>query len=180
MSEYLRHYIEWGLSQIVLICRREKEVESGYNLELTWETVVARRGADFVEVVAHERRSFAPGAGGSSIGKESERLITSDEYGKAAKGKQILDTPVALEQLAIEKTAIEEGYARHAELRLKRAPLQDRLDKLTPKCPDCDRKMVLRRSRSGAFWGCSAYPRCDGVVTLTAEAKRIISELANL
>ncbi len=31
-----------------------------------------------------------------------------------------------------------------------------------PACPRCRRRMVLRRSSLGEFWGCSAYPRCRG------------------
>jgi hypothetical protein len=90
MSRYLQHYVDWGLSQIVFISRREKEGESGYNLEITWETVVARKGQEFVEVVVQERVSFAPNGGGSSVGKDSERPMDAEEYRKAAKGKPIL------------------------------------------------------------------------------------------
>lgn len=32
----------------------------------------------------------------------------------------------------------------------------------TPACPDCDAKMILRRSRFGLFYGCSNYPSCQG------------------
>jgi restriction system protein len=37
----------------------------------------------------------------------------------------------------------------------------------TPKCPDCGKRMILRKARKGAhagepFWGCSNYPRCRG------------------
>ena len=63
MSEFLQHYVDWGLTDIVLISHTEKEVESGYNLEITKETVVARKGQGFVEVVAEKRVSFAPHAG---------------------------------------------------------------------------------------------------------------------
>jgi DNA topoisomerase-1 len=37
-------------------------------------------------------------------------------------------------------------------------------------CAKCGRPMVLRRSRYGAFLGCSGYPECDGVKKLGAEA----------
>ncbi len=30
-------------------------------------------------------------------------------------------------------------------------------------CPKCESKMVLRRSRTGRFWGCEKYPECDGI-----------------
>jgi hypothetical protein len=33
-------------------------------------------------------------------------------------------------------------------------------------CPICWSKMVLRHSRYGAFYGCSRYPRCLGIVSI--------------
>ena len=32
----------------------------------------------------------------------------------------------------------------------------------TPECPNCQTKMVLRRSRYGLFYGCQRYPVCQG------------------
>lgn len=29
-------------------------------------------------------------------------------------------------------------------------------------CPECGQPMVLRRSKRGPFYGCSAWPQCDG------------------
>jgi len=37
-------------------------------------------------------------------------------------------------------------------------------------CPKCGRPMVLRRSRFGAFLGCSRYPECDGTRRLEQNA----------
>jgi len=31
-----------------------------------------------------------------------------------------------------------------------------------PLCPECGSLMVIRKSKFGAFWGCSAYPMCEG------------------
>jgi restriction system protein len=38
-----------------------------------------------------------------------------------------------------------------------------------PSCPDCGQAMVLRTAKTGgnkgnSFWGCSAYPKCKGIV----------------
>ena len=50
-----------------------------------------------------------------------------------------------------------------------------------PKCPRCDRGMVLRTARKGAragsqFWGCSTYPQCEGtrkyIDSRSAQARR--------
>jgi len=32
-----------------------------------------------------------------------------------------------------------------------------------PTCPECNSLMSLRESKYGKFWGCSAYPMCDGI-----------------
>jgi len=32
-----------------------------------------------------------------------------------------------------------------------------------PKCPNCGLNMVVRTGKFGAFWGCIAFPMCDGV-----------------
>ncbi|MCX6645796.1 MAG: type I DNA topoisomerase, partial [bacterium] len=40
-------------------------------------------------------------------------------------------------------------------------------------CPKCSSKMVLRRSRSGRFWGCEKYPDCDGILAYTVGVKCI-------
>lgn len=39
------------------------------------------------------------------------------------------------------------------------------MKKVTPKavhCPKCDKKMILRNSARGSFYGCSNYPNCKG------------------
>ena len=36
-----------------------------------------------------------------------------------------------------------------------------------PVCPKCGAPMVARRSRFGKmFWGCSKYPKCNGLVNM--------------
>jgi DNA helicase IV len=32
-----------------------------------------------------------------------------------------------------------------------------------PICPNCKSNMVIRNGKYGAFWGCSAFPMCDGI-----------------
>ena len=39
-------------------------------------------------------------------------------------------------------------------------------------CPKCGEKMILRESKKGKnignkFWGCSKYPKCRGVMSVT-------------
>jgi len=49
-----------------------------------------------------------------------------------------------------------EGGAQKRELTYSETP-----------CPKCGSKMVLRRSRTGRFWGCEKYPECDGILPYT-------------
>ena len=41
-----------------------------------------------------------------------------------------------------------------------------------PKCPTCGERMVRRIAKSGPnsgqpFWGCSVYPKCKGLLTIS-------------
>jgi thiol-disulfide isomerase/thioredoxin len=40
-----------------------------------------------------------------------------------------------------------------------------------PNCPKCGEKMVLKDSFKGAFFGCSKFPDCDGIMELTGALK---------
>ena len=32
-----------------------------------------------------------------------------------------------------------------------------------PACPSCGLPMLVRQGKWGAFWGCMAFPMCDGI-----------------
>ncbi|MFA5763614.1 MAG: topoisomerase DNA-binding C4 zinc finger domain-containing protein [archaeon] len=32
-----------------------------------------------------------------------------------------------------------------------------------PLCPECNGIMAIRKSKYGSFWGCQAFPMCDGI-----------------
>ncbi|MBU0635913.1 topoisomerase DNA-binding C4 zinc finger domain-containing protein [Candidatus Micrarchaeota archaeon] len=36
----------------------------------------------------------------------------------------------------------------------------------TPACPKCKVPMSLRESKFGKFWGCTAFPMCDGLIKM--------------
>lgn len=36
----------------------------------------------------------------------------------------------------------------------------------SPSCPNCKSPMALREGKYGKFWGCIAYPMCDGLLKL--------------
>ena len=143
---------------------------------------MARKGNGYVKVVLRHSVSFSPGAGGHDIGMESETAITAEEYRKGARGKQILDTAEALARIKEAGRAMDAHYARQAELRARSAPLQDRFDKLKPKCRKCDREMELKAKNGRQFWTCRFFTRdCEGdIQNLTAEQKSILAQLADI
>lgn len=179
MAGFLNLYVERGLSKIIFISTKEREAGNSYGRETTWETVVARKGKDYIRVVATQRTSFAPHAGGSSFGFESETPITEAEYRTAAQGKEILDTPAALQALNDAEEELAAHYAKQAQIREKRAPLYAKLEKLTPKCDNCDRPMSVKSKNGNRFWACNQYPQnCDGgFKNLTAEVTKLLREI---
>lgn len=34
----------------------------------------------------------------------------------------------------------------------------------TPSCPLCNSPMTYRKGKYGFFWGCSTYPKCNGLI----------------
>ncbi|MDO8646928.1 MAG: topoisomerase DNA-binding C4 zinc finger domain-containing protein [Candidatus Diapherotrites archaeon] len=32
-----------------------------------------------------------------------------------------------------------------------------------PECPNCKVEMTIRKGKFGSFWGCKAFPMCDGI-----------------
>ncbi len=94
----------------------------------------------------------------------------------------LLDQQInALEQNFIEDGGYSEQLAaeriKHRASRRKKpsdpadpADPADR-EKHIPECPQCGSLMVLRTAQSGnnagkQFWGCTAYPKCKGIVRL--------------
>jgi four helix bundle suffix protein len=87
----------------------------------------------------------------------------------------LLDRQIA----GLERQFIEEGgyterlaAARIEERARQRHPghadSKDRAEKNGPVCPKCGRPMALRTARKGKsagsqFWGCSGYPKCNGL-----------------
>ena len=39
-------------------------------------------------------------------------------------------------------------------------------DKTIPVCSICGRRMVIRKSRYGEFWGCTGYPNCTNTINI--------------
>ncbi len=167
MSRFLRTYLQRGLSDIICLDHQWEEESGGWNDENISETIVARQGGIFVKVSASAHIHFGYGGSTRSSSDVGEpKRITPLEYERLAKGKEIMDTPEARAEIADED--------RRA---VRRVDLQAQMETLAPKCPDCGKKMVQRRSQHGPFWGCSVLPRCQGIARLSAEASKIAAEL---
>ncbi|MNG18022.1 DNA topoisomerase III [compost metagenome] len=41
-----------------------------------------------------------------------------------------------------------------------------------PACPVCNAPMHKRRGKSGAFWSCSQYPACNGLLAIESPNRR--------
>ncbi len=97
----------------------------------------------------------------------------------------LLDQQIA----ALERAFVERGgyteqlatvrLARRRSEEAARAP--DATDSSpSPSCPRCGKLMVVRTARQGAnagsqFWGCSAYPECNGTRPLDESARSVRS-----
>jgi hypothetical protein len=182
VSDFLKHYLEHGLSEIIFESSKTSEKGNAYGRETTTETVVARKGNQYVRVVAIQRDSFAPRAAGSSSGVDSETVITLAAYKVAAKGRAILDSAEALQALKQAEENLNAHYAKQAAIREKQAPLGARLEKLTPKCDNCDGAMTIKTKNGRRFWACPRYPqRCNGgIKNLTAEVVRLLADIENI
>ena len=90
-----------------------------------------------------------------------ELKIKYGRYGKfvACTGFPDCRYTLSMEDPASEKPASGEGGAQR-EIVYSDKP-----------CPKCSSKMVLRRSKSGRFWGCEKYPECDGILPYTVGVK---------
>ena len=99
-------------------------------------------------------------------GADEAIIVTSGRFtGEArefASGKpiQLLDGPHLLELVKSVQPGRENGPS--AEPEPAQAPTP-------PRCPRCDKEMVLRTARrgklaGGTFWGCTSYPACKGTL----------------
>ncbi|MCX7935563.1 MAG: topoisomerase DNA-binding C4 zinc finger domain-containing protein, partial [Planctomycetota bacterium] len=62
-------------------------------------------------------------------------------------------------------------FAESLEKALVQAePLTGRPAPNNVRCPQCGAEMVIRYSQSGAFFGCTCYPECQGTIPLAEEA----------
>lgn len=65
-------------------------------------------------------------------------------------------------------TVTESMRKSHVENLARRRKILPKVDTSEPVCPRCSAHMVLRHRKSdgGAFYGCSNFPRCYGIVNI--------------
>ena len=51
--------------------------------------------------------------------------------------------------------------------------IDDKLLKQKKKCPKCNAKLVVKKGLYGAFWACSAYPKCKYVENINNKKVKI-------
>ncbi|MBZ5512743.1 MAG: topoisomerase DNA-binding C4 zinc finger domain-containing protein [Acidobacteriia bacterium] len=158
MSEFLPEYLNWGLSDIVVVGRDEREESSGFQNEYTTEWVVARKGDGFVRVELHEKKDFSP-RGGRKVRKVSEQQISEAEYKSAASGKPAIDTDAEVRKVE---------QAEHKQQRMEE--LLEQVNKLAPECPDHGSTMKAKSGKYGPFWGCKRFPKCSYTAGMSPDA----------
>jgi len=167
VSNFLRTYLDLGLSEIVQIYYDWHEEKSGYGNERTDEIVIARKASGFVKVAIHLDMGFGPAVGGG-ITVAPEEKITEAEYKKLANGKSIIDTPQALAAIAAENEATQ-----------RRDDLQRQFYATAPKCPKCRGGMRQRRGTRGPFWGCQRFPHCNGMANFSEQAMKFHDQMSS-
>ncbi len=90
-------------------------------------------------------------------------FVTSGEYTADAR------TFAVGKLLELIDGAVLQGLIRPVERRAEESVAQEPVQ--LPVCPRCGNSMIMRTARRGAnaggqFWGCSAYPKCTGIVNV--------------
>src|SRR6266581_9304146 len=140
MSQFLADYLDRGLSSIVVLDHEFKESASGHT-DSTRELVIARKGKHFVETTVHQHIRYLKDSGSSTT--FSETKISYSEYSRRSCGKQVLDTPEAVDD-----------FRRWQKKAKREQRSYSRFLKAAPNCPACKKRMTLRSGKYGSFWGC--------------------------
>jgi restriction system protein len=98
--------------------------------------------------------------------------IYTDEALRFAEGKpvELVDGAQLAEMLRRFQASLRQALAPSTDpASLPASPAPSGTVPARPTCPRCGSEMVLRRARTGPkagkeFWGCSAFPKCRGVV----------------
>jgi DNA topoisomerase I len=103
---------------------------------------------------------------GKTITDELLKFFTFMDYDYTAKMEQQLDE-------------IENGKADHIDMLKKFYPgFQQELNKAyighnAMMCPTCGSPMSQRTTKTGKFWGCSAYPKCKHTINISSNTQNV-------
>jgi hypothetical protein len=148
MNTLLDEYLRRGYSDIVLLEGDHSERGDWYGTETSTQTVVAKRGAEFVRVSGVEKHTFGPkGKHNADIVREQQ--ITREEYETLSDGNPFLDS-AAIRSSFEEKTV---GFEQARSVKKE-------LESDAPNCPVHNKPMKLARGPKAYFFGCSRYPKC--------------------
>src|SRR5258708_27934945 len=103
--KFLGEYMAMGLTKIAVVEHSFEESEAGYGSQDTSEAVVARKGDEYVKVSVSEHMKFGF-KGKRRFQVTSEDAISKDQYSQLSTGKEIIDTPEAIEKIHKEQEAL--------------------------------------------------------------------------
>src|SRR5947209_7115314 len=165
---FLRKYLDLGLTDIVSIDYDSDEEQSGFQEENTYETVVARKGSEYVKVSVHLRKRFGPRSG-NKVNVGLEEPIGKDMYCSLAAGRLVMDIPEALQDIKA-TDELERQKNNRAE------DLQKRIAAVAPRCPRCGGAVEMKKGKYGWFWSCGDFPTCDGTARLSPSTAELQEE----
>lgn len=152
----VEQYVDMGYAGIVVLESETHEKRSGMQEEVTRERIVCRdrQGKHHELVFVWVDHPLKP----VSNRIDERRPITGEEYARLAAQHGVRDS----ERFYREREARREA-ARNAQAEVER---------LTPLCPNCGSKMVVKtnRQKRNRFWGCPTYgwAGCRGTRDLPA------------
>jgi len=126
-----------------------------------------------VQAARSGARNIPEGSEASGTSKKTELKLTN--VSKASLEELLLDLEAFLRQhrLRIWSKDSPEAMAVRNKYKSDGADRADASEK-APACPKCGKPMRRRTARQGAragqaFWGCSGYPDCRGIVPISAK-----------
>ena len=139
----IEEYVDMGYSGIVVLACETHERQSGMQEEVTRERIACRdRQGKYLELVVvtveHPLKR-------TSFRIDERRLLTREQYTEYVAKHGVRDT---------------ERFYREREARREAVKVaKGEIERLTPICPACGAKMVIRINRQNGnhFWGCSTF-----------------------
>lgn len=84
-----------------------------------------------------------------------------DDFDEIAAGKHVWNEVVG---------EFYKPFAENLEKKYEEVTKETIIDLCNEVCPDCNAKLIIKKSRFGAFWGCSNYPECNYIRNATGKA----------